>query len=108
MCVMGVVFKLKLNDGKIELSESVRLSAGLKEGDNVVVKVDEDGMITLQKKEPWVIAEDGYTLYTDGTDNSEEMHKIESKKSNELLDNKRDDLWTDNIMTSRKELDKAI
>ena len=52
MYFMEKEFKLELNDGKIELSDEVRKEAGLNEGDNVILKVDDDGMISMQKKEP--------------------------------------------------------
>tara|TARA_Y100000310_G_scaffold286227_1_gene310224 strand:- start:714 stop:1022 length:309 start_codon:yes stop_codon:yes gene_type:complete len=98
-------FKLKLNEGKIELSDEVRKEAGLEEGDNVILKVDDDGMISMQKREPWVVAEDGYVLYTDGTDNSEEM--LAREKSNQTVSN-RDDSWIEENFTSKRELGKAI
>jgi bifunctional DNA-binding transcriptional regulator/antitoxin component of YhaV-PrlF toxin-antitoxin module len=100
-------FKLKLNDGKIELSNEVRVNAGLKDGDNVVLKIDDDGMITLQKREPWVVAEDGYILYTDGTDNTKEM-LLKKNSSSDNIDIERDNLWTGKNIISKRELDKAI
>jgi len=83
---VGDPYRVMLKDGKIILSETVKLGAHLNEGDEMRVKVDLHGKITMEKKYG-----DDFNDYSD-----------------DELDNLKDDIWTEQIIRANKDLDREI